>query len=394
MANRWDDDPALAEFRAAKSNAERDAASIRALQAAPRPGVGPTRPTAPLWPETIRRHYFPSRKGALNAFLSNPVDVAKLSATRRKILTLLCEVELDGAFYANAGLPPDLRSRRRLLGLDPPSILEDCVAGKPRWQIVKEAFDRYRRLKAPALPLQAWLAKEYFDLDALRWVELWSEVQCGAYKLMDSGEGLRAALAALSPQQRHAWADRWLDEILRSPDRYLNSFINLLAESFRWANEAVPARFTAAMKLGPAPETPVKSPPKRKVRGGKYIFSGRNFGTDEFESLSPVGKKQFLVAAAKYAGKSFRTAKAFDAWGKEQLDGDIVDVKRYAIVLASAKSKPIYEMWTFLVDNGTVFATGSAKPIGVHMVQGHFQPEDKRAESRQLADELQADVPF
>ncbi|HEY2368521.1 MAG TPA: hypothetical protein VGH87_19125, partial [Polyangiaceae bacterium] len=64
------------------------------------------------------------------------------------------------------------------------------------------------------------------------------------------------------------------------------------------------------------------------------------------------------------------------------------------IALASAKRKPVYEMWAFLVDNGTVFRAGSAKPSGVHMIQGDFKPEDKRAESQELAEELQADVPF
>jgi hypothetical protein len=380
-------DPALAEFRAAKTDSARAAAAIRALENAPRAGKGPARPTAPLWPETIRNHYFPPRRGAWNAFASNPLDVAKLSKAHRRILELLCEVELDGAFYANAGLPPDLRSRRRLLGLDPPSVLEDRVKGKARWKILREALDKYRKLKSPP-PIREWLG---FDLDARQWVELWSEVCAGAYNMLEPGDALHDAQGALTPAERHAWASKWLGVVMNSPDRDLRYFLKRIIASFESAKEKVPAELAKAARLQPPREPKEKPPEQPKRPGGKYEFSGKNVEPEDFDRWSAIDKKQFLVAAAKYAGKSFRSGKTFVAWGKKELDGDIVDVKRWVI---RANRKAVFEMWTFLVDNGTVFPTGSAKPSGVHMIQGDFKPEDKRPASQELAEELQADVPF
>ena len=111
----------------------------------------------------------------------------------------------------------------------------------------------------------------------------------------------------------------------------------------------------------------------------------------DIERLSSAAKRQFLVAAKKYEGKPFKSAKAFFAYETKELDGDGVDVHLWTIALGK---RPVYEMWTFLVDNGTVFPAGSHVPSGVHMIQGSFLVEDKRAESKLLAEELQGDVPF
>ena len=55
--------------------------------------------------------------------MNNAVDIAKLDADARRVLVALSEVHLTGGLYGHSGLPPDLRTRRRLLGLDPPSLM-------------------------------------------------------------------------------------------------------------------------------------------------------------------------------------------------------------------------------------------------------------------------------
>jgi hypothetical protein len=107
-------------------------------------------------------------------------------------------------------------------------------------------------------------------------------------------------------------------------------------------------------------------------------------------------KRQFLAAAKSYLGTGFRTPGAFFvALGKDlEEPADEIEVVRWRIARKDQPKKPLYEMWTFLVDNGAVFEIGSAKPAGVHAVQGLFEPTDRVAEHRQLAEDLQRAVPF
>jgi hypothetical protein len=261
-------------------------ATIRELEAMPKLARGPSRHPAPPLTEILQA-FFPSRRGGHNACVSNPVDVRALSKDERRILELLCELDPDGWTYAHAGLPQSIGARRRLVGLDPTSVIDE------RWRDLKTALDEYGRKfanKSNAPRIEAWIAEKYFDASPEEWLEIWTQVAGRAYGYMATWDRpLPRAAAAVSPKARRVWAEKWAAEIMTS------------------------------------------------------------------------------------------------------LDGDAMDVRLYTISLGK---KPIYEMWTFLVDNGTVFPLGSHVPSGVHMIQGDFRVEDKRAESKTLADELQRDVPF
>ncbi len=366
-------------------------AVIRELEAMPKLVRGPSRPLAPPLTE-IREAFFPSRSGGHNAYVSNPVDVRALSNDERRILELLCELDPEGASYPNAGLPHSIRTRRRLIGLDAPSVIDE------HWRALQAALDEYGRKFAnrtkPGPPIQAWIAEKYFDVSPEEWLEIWTEVAACAYGNMATWDRpLPHAAAAVSPKARRAWAEKWAKEIMTSLAVGLrDSVAPHIEDAFRAANETLPASFVAMTKVKRAHEKreKPKPAPKRKPLG-KWTFRGKNMDLRDIVRSSLAKKRQFLVAAKKYAGETFKTPKAFAAWETKQLDGDVIDLRFYTIALGK---KPVYEMWTFLVDNGTVFPIGSHVPSGVHMIQGDFHVEDKRPESKELAEELQRDVPF
>jgi hypothetical protein len=116
----------------------------------------------------------------------------------------------------------------------------------------------------------------------------------------------------------------------------------------------------------------------------------------QIKKLSAVRKRQFLAAAKKFLpGRYASPHKFFEAFAKDAettIDGLTATCWRIAI-----KDKPattIYEMWTFLVDNGTVFAAGKAKPSGVQMIQGAFEAENQTPKLRALVADLERVVPF
>ncbi len=414
MATPKDIDPALTDFFAARDDAARAVAATRALEAlvAERKGArGPSAPDPPSWPGEIRAHYFRPRRGT--AYVNDPVDIAKLPHGVRRILELLCEMsDLDAVHYAHAGLPPDVRSRRRLLGLEPPTVMEDRIPsaalgpGKhPRWKVLAHALDKYGRTyigkDKPKPPTQAWIAKSFFDLTPAQWLELWTEVKARSYGIITAWGGpFDPALAAVSKAERLTWAKRWTEEIAATPDPHLRDYVGpSIVKSFVAAKEPVPARLADLMKAKPAkaPKKKKKAPEPPKPRPGKYVFFGkRSYELADAEALSAKEKKQFMVAVRKYVGKELRSPKAFFTHeAKEQettIDG--VDLVKWQIAMAPQKKKAVFELWVFLVDNGTVFPVGSAEPSGVVMMQGGFLVEDKKPATKELAAELQANVPF
>ncbi|MBA3396085.1 MAG: hypothetical protein H0T89_25875 [Deltaproteobacteria bacterium] len=131
-------------------------------------------------------------------------------------------------------------------------------------------------------------------------------------------------------------------------------------------------------------EGPRTQPPER------YVFKReRVYEEAAISRLPRDDRKQFLVAASKYLGGNFRTVPAF--FKKLRRDPDEADtsIERWKI---TAKRAPVYEMWTFLVDNGTVFPIGGTVPVA-QMVQGTFQVEPGQANPT-LASDLQRTVPF
>lgn len=392
------------------------AADARRLEAL-RHECGPTAPSPPDWTTEIQRRYFPARRGAYNAFVSNPLEVDRLPKSERRILTLLCAADC-GERWGHSGLPPDIRSRRRLLGLDLPSLMEDLVPcpalGKgnhPRWRALKLALDKYGAMyigKKPGPPIQEWIAAKWFELSPAQWLELWTEVKARSYGISTAwGNPFAAAMASVTRAERHAWATRWCDEILRSHERQLRSWVgDAIVASFEQNGEKVPPKVAAMMKLrpAPAPKPPPKAP-EPKVARDTYVFFGReSVDLDAAAALDPTTKRQFLAAAAKLAGKSFKTPRSFFVWEakEEETSIDGVSVGRWKISRASDAKRALYDMWVFLVDNGTVFEVGTTQPAGIAMFQGRFVAEDARGRVvkpgknpplETLARELQASLP-
>ncbi|MER2559217.1 MAG: hypothetical protein ABTQ32_00765 [Myxococcaceae bacterium] len=377
-------------------------ADLRLLETLPRT------PPLPSWVNDVQERWFPSRRGGSNAFVSNPLEVEKLPKNERLILEHLCSIDC-GVSWAHRGLPPDLRSRRRLLGLSKGGVLEELIScpafGKgrhPRWRVLKVALDKYGRTYAnrPDRPeTQAWLTKNFFELTPLQWLEVWTELKARAYSITAWGNPLVAALAAVSPAERGAWAERWCDEVLQSSERNLRDWVGpSIVASF--GSTPVPARIKQMMKLKAA--APPKPAPvvEQKAKPGQYVFFDRaTYDLAGIGSLDAQGTKQFLVAAQQYSGKKHATPKAFFSWEAKETESTIdgVEVTRWKVALATAKKKPLYELWVFLVDNGTVFDAGSTKPLGIGVFQGRFvidRKQKKRPELIELARQLQANVPF
>lgn len=104
-----------------------------------------------------------------------------------------------------------------------------------------------------------------------------------------------------------------------------------------------------------------------------------------------------MIGAARYAGKKLATPRDFFVWMGKQVDEPPEKTgggTRYAIERTDAKGKPVYEMWTFMVDNGTVFNAGTSKESGVEMTQGFFRSMKDTPETKELSDDLQCVVPF
>ena len=380
-------------------------ADLRLLETLPN-AVGPTAPPPPVWANDVQERWFPSRRGGSNAFVSNALDVDTLPKHERQILERLCSIDC-GVNWAHRGLPPDVRSRRRLLGLAKGGVLEELIScaafGKgehPRWKVLEFALDKYGRAygNKPNRPeTQAWLAKSFFELTPVQWLEVWTELKARAYGITAWGNPLVAALAAVSPSERSAWAERWCDEILKSPERNLRDWVGpAIVASF--GTTPVPARIKAMMKLNAAPLPKPAPVVEAKAKPGQYVFFGRtSYDLAGIEALDARAKQQFLVAAHQYSGKKHATPKAFFSWEAKETETSIdgVEVAHWKVALATAKKKPLYELWVFLVDNGTVFESGSTKPLGLAAFQGRFVVENKkRPELLELARHLQANVPF
>ncbi|MBM4779862.1 MAG: hypothetical protein GQE15_19325 [Archangiaceae bacterium] len=380
-------------------------ADLRLLETLPT-AVGPTAPPPPAYLNDVQERWFPSRRGGSNAFVSNPLDVDALPKNERLMLERLCSIDC-GVNWAHRGLPPDVRSRRRLLGLAKGGVLEELIScpafGKgqhPRWKVLKFALDKYGRAYAnkPSRPdTQAWLTKGFFELTPLRWLELWTELKARAYGITAWGNPLVAAVAAVSPAERAAWAERWCDEMLQSPERNLRDWVGpAIVASF--GDAPVPARVKQVMKLKAAPPPKPARVVEEKVKPGQYVFFGRtSYDLAGIEALDARTKKQFLVAASKYSGKKHATPRAFFTWEAKETETSVdgVEVLHWKVALATAKKQPRYELWVFLVDNGTVFEAGSPEPLGIAAFQGRFVVEQKnRPELVELARHLQANVPF
>lgn len=121
-----------------------------------------------------------------------------------------------------------------------------------------------------------------------------------------------------------------------------------------------------------------------------YVFKREGaYDEKKLAKLPDSELEQFLVAGGRYLGGTFRALPAFLKKLRIDSDGEGVDIQRWRISVKGDK-QPRYEMWTFMVDNGTAFALGSPAPA-VEMIQGTFQ---SRKDNADLAADLQRVVPF
>ena len=209
------------------------------------------------WPDRLLAWFLPMRKGARSAYVSDPVDVSGLTPTQRRVLKALNSVPHHGDTYDQRGLPPDVRSRRRLLGLAPPGVMEDVLkverAGKaalPRWRIVRLAVDKHQAT-SKTLDIQSYLAKDWFDLTPAQWLELWTETTAKAYgHTFPSGDPLLRAIETSPPDVVHAWSGRYYLECTEGVD-------DELAQRIGWhvalgairANGALGEKFEAILTI-------------------------------------------------------------------------------------------------------------------------------------------------
>jgi hypothetical protein len=187
--------------------------------------------TAPArfeWPIAILSWCFPPRD-----FATDPVAPHELTPTQREFLEYLSQVGVAQKFsnyspYVQFGLPSDMRSRQRMLGLRPPGILETIVHidrdDLPLWRALAARFLAYDQLPNDRRPpLQTFLAITLPDFTARQWLDIWIEVEVHAYSLVRPNDPnpdppLVAAMTALPDADVIAWAHATLEELLREPD--------------------------------------------------------------------------------------------------------------------------------------------------------------------------------
>lgn len=92
-----------------------------------------------------------------------------------------------------------------------------------------------------------------------------------------------------------------------------------------------------------------------------------------------------------YPGKYSRPRAFFEAAAKD--DGPAT-ATCWRIARADKPQVVVYEMWTFLVDSGTVFRAGKSTPTGAGMIQGSLEVTKPTPALRALAEDLARAAPF
>jgi hypothetical protein len=233
--------------------------------------------TRGAWADRVLGWYFPMRKGSFRAYVSDPVVPSEVRGDARDALVALSSVANSAAYYRHRGLPDDLRSRRRLLGLAPATVLEDRIgkAKTLRWHLLKEGLHAYSNLDdAKRSTAQAFLQKKYFDdLTAVQWLELWTEVVAGSYGLT-TGKGpepILAAMDAVTAEQLRAWGARYLEEVQHGLDddlaRSLGRYLALAQIRGRKEGDWLPEVYDAIVPtVSGAAEILKWLPPERRRR--------------------------------------------------------------------------------------------------------------------------------
>ena len=114
-------------------------------------------------------------------------------------------------------------------------------------------------------------------------------------------------------------------------------------------------------------------------------------GTEDIDALTGVRRDQFLTAAKKEFDGDYKAPSDYFKNLAEELDEEADDqyVELWAIT-KEGKDKAVYEMWYFPAsDNGAIFGAGTAKTVGVEMIQGTFEAPDGGSKQEALAEALQ-----
>lgn len=204
------------------------------------------------WTNWVLLWHFPERAGGKDSSFEDPLPAQTLTGDQRRALEGLSKIDappvvfgptglVQGATYVYRGLPNDVRARRRMLGVDTPGVLEQIAPCRaierqdwPRWRTLTVALREYRSTNA-SIPmeqkpsLQSFVAPYFSGLSAPEWLELWTEVEAGAYGLSSPASPkpvpIVAAMDAVDPESRERWVRRYVEEILHSTDRQLGARI-------------------------------------------------------------------------------------------------------------------------------------------------------------------------
>ncbi len=164
------------------------------------------------------------------------VSASDLSQTQLALVTRLSEIDTQGPF-AEYGLSPEARSRRRQLGIDPAGPLERVVVmpaltGASGWPIWRIVFELLITREQGWSAVRAAITAAAPDLTPRDWLDIWFE--CFAYKgkgggnmgpihyaygvlWMYSQDALPELLASLGDDGRIAWATFWHARLRRWP---------------------------------------------------------------------------------------------------------------------------------------------------------------------------------
>lgn len=206
--------------------------------------IGRISPARKEWPERVLRWFFAERK--------EPITSAdELTDLQKEVLRALSLRENNGSYEAY-GLPSDARSRQRLLGMRPPSILERREGTQPLWialQKVRQEFtfakttDDFETFVRARLPL---------DLTAREWLDLWAECETNAYLLRNWLEfPPLKGVARYGDTVIAEWADAWAKAIALDPSlRPISTYVLLTYLRTRPADYELPARYDDAFSFG------------------------------------------------------------------------------------------------------------------------------------------------
>lgn len=172
------------------------------------------------WPQWILREYFPARP-----LVESPAPVDDFESLQLELLRRMSQWPNEGLYEAH-GLPSDIRSRRRVLRMDPPSIMERPIRSPlfdrsvQVWRVFKTAKKGLDSLKNRPDSVAVIATVDEAGVGALTpsdRLDAWMESTARAYGT-DCGSGpILQLLTTVPAAERVAFVSRWVAEIRRCP---------------------------------------------------------------------------------------------------------------------------------------------------------------------------------